>query len=146
MVRVFTAVFLALLTVSAFAGDKLDVKLTDAVNQAYRTLLDLNNPVSERKKAVAYLKDAYVKENDVTVIDAINDLLLYSYDQSKYKEEDNKSYQSDMIALELVNILQISGQPSSFPALLNIVVKRNHAQATINAAWNAIKAIKWKDK
>ncbi|NPV00328.1 MAG: hypothetical protein HPY53_02995 [Brevinematales bacterium] len=146
MVRAFTAVFLALLSVSGFAGDKLNVKLTDAVNQAYRTLLDLNNPISEQKKAVAYLKDAYVKENDATVIDAINDLLLFAYDQSKYKEEDNKSYQSDMIALELVNILKISGQPSSFSALLNIVVKRNHAQATITAAWNAIKAIKWKDK
>jgi hypothetical protein len=146
MNRVLFAVFLTLLTVLVYPGEKLKVTLSFEVNQAYRTLLDLNNSIPDRKKAVAFLKDAFVNGNDKTVIDAINDLLYYAYDQSKYKEEDNSSYQSDMIALELIKILQLSGDPGSFPALLNIVVKRNHAQATITAAWNAIKTIKWKDK
>ncbi|OHD55795.1 MAG: hypothetical protein A2Y33_14255 [Spirochaetes bacterium GWF1_51_8] len=146
MKRLWLPAFLLILAVSGFAEEKPKVSLTDEVNKSYRVLLDLNNTFEDRKKAAAHLKDMFVNGKDETVIDAIVDLLLYAYDQSNYKEENDKEYKSDMIALELIQILELSGDPRIFPALLNIVVKPNHAQATIMEAWKAIKMIKWKDK
>ena len=146
MKRLILSAFLILLALTGYAEEKLTVKLTEEVNKAYRVLLDLNNTFEDRTKAVALLKDVYVNKKDDTVIDAISDLLLYAYDQSDYKEENDKSYKSDMVALELIKVLQISGDPKAFPALLNVVVKPNHALATVMEAWKAIKMIKWKEK
>lgn len=116
---------------------------TDELFDAYRILKN-QGEYEKKKKALEVFSKNY---NNMRAISMIMDLLTYNYDNPDFREDDQKAYYDDVIAEGLIEILARSRHPSAFPALLRIVLYENrHREATIKAAWRAIKEIDWSKK
>ena len=95
----------------------------------------------EKKKMLKVFNDNF---NNDRVIDIINNLLTYFYEDSNFRENDQTSYYDDVIAEGLIKILSRSGSTKSFPVLLRIVLHNQyHRDMTVKAAWDAIRDIHW---
>lgn len=131
-----------LLSLGSYA-DIGDIYLTEPLKNAYRVLINLNSPYSEKQKAADYLYEVYIKNSDPTIVQLVVDLLTYTYDQDDFREDDNFKYHNDIIARRLIEILTLARDPLGFQVLVTYVIKANHTRDTIMEAWNAIKAIDW---
>ena len=107
---------------------------------AYNTLKKVGEYEKKRKALEIFSKNY----NNEKVISMLVDLLMYNYDNPDFKENNQVAYYDDVIAEEIIKILTKSGHPSSFPVLLRYVLyNKRHREATVNAAWKAIKNINW---
>ncbi|MGC8765053.1 MAG: hypothetical protein ACP5QT_04130 [Brevinematia bacterium] len=112
----------------------------DDVLQAHQ-ILKKTGEYEKKKMALSY----FLKEKDrKRVTDLIIDLLTYTYDNPDFRENDQVAFYDDVIAEELIKILEKEKRPEAFPALLKVVLySRRHRDQTVKAAWRAIEAIDW---
>jgi len=104
-------------------------------------ILKKSGEYEKKKKAVEVFLKSTEKER---VINMINDMLIYNYDNPNFREDDQIAYYDDVIAEQLIKILEREKSPSSFPVLLRIVLyNKRHRDLTVKAAWKAIAAIDW---
>jgi len=133
--------FVAILSLLLFATNLLISEVqNEELLQAYNNLKKAGE-YEKKKKALEVFTKNY---NNEKVISMLVDLLMYNYDNPDFKENDQVAFYDDVIAEEIIKILTKSGHPSAFPALLRYVLyNKRHRDATVNAAWKAIKNIDW---
>lgn len=83
------------------------------------------------------------KLKDPSVLKLLISLVRFQYNYSDFRENDEKMFQDDRVVQAIVETMGEIGDPKSFTALLEVVTKRNHRQATIQAAWDAMEKLKW---
>lgn len=76
-------------------------------------------------------------------IDKMINLVRYDYNHQNFRENNQKMYNDDRVVEAIAKAMGKRGNPKFFPALLQIVTKRNHREETINAAWVAMELLKW---
>jgi hypothetical protein len=130
-----------LILTSAVYGD-ITHQLPPEIRTLYRTLMQSENHDAKRA-AAASLREIYEETRSEDVIDVIIDLMRFTYNHNNFSEQNQRMFYDDMIAMRLIEILEISKDPRVFPTLIRVVARRNHTQRTIDAAWKAIKAIDW---
>ncbi len=107
---------------------------------AYRVLKRIGEYENKKKAILVFQKYPDRRR----VIAMATDLLTYSYDNPNFKENDQVAFYDDVIAEELVKILDKERLPSNFPAFLRIVLySHRHRDQTVKAAWQGIKNIDW---
>lgn len=112
----------------------------DEISRAFRILKKTG--IYEEKKAVLRVFRENYRDERVTGM--ILDLMEYNFDNPAFRENDQGMYYEDVIAEELIKILGQNAKPMIFPSLLHVVLyNRRHREATVNAAWDAMKKIKW---
>ncbi len=104
-------------------------------------ILKKTGEYEKKKKALSYLVKSQERKR---VGEMIIDLLTYTYDNPEFREDNQVAYYDDVIAEELIKILEKDKSPQSFPILLRVVLyNRRHREQTVKAAWQAIKSIDW---
>ncbi len=112
----------------------------DDLLNAYRVLKKTGEYENKKKAILVFQKFPDRKR----VVAMAVDLLTYNYDNPNFRENDQVAFYDDVIAEELVKILDKERLSSNFPAFLRIVLYSNrHREQTVKAAWQGIKNIDW---
>lgn len=77
------------------------------------------------------------------IIELLNDPQRYDFVDFNRADRQNKYFDEDRAAEAMVIALGDIGNPKAFSVLLKIVNKKNHRDETIDAAWLAMKRLKW---
>lgn len=86
------------------------------------------------------------KDKDYAVdrmIQLLNDPQKYNYQNFNSAAKQDKLFEDDRAAEAIVITLGDIGDPKAFGTLLNIVTVKNHRDETVQAAWDAMKKLKW---
>jgi len=108
-------------------------RLLDTRREASYALSKIGTAAPDANKAVIVNR----------LIELINDPQKYNFQNFNRADRQNKFYEDDMVVESMVNTLGAIGDPKSFACLLNIVNVKNHREETIQAAWYAMKKLKW---
>lgn len=129
--NIFIPIFLFLLVSPIYSDELLDA----------HQILKKTGEYERKKIALNY----FIKSGErKKVINLIMDLLNYTYDNPNFRENDQIAFYDDVIAEELIKILEKEKKPETFPVLLRVVLYSNrHREQTVKTAWRAIKAIDW---
>lgn len=77
------------------------------------------------------------------MIQALINLVRHDYNYANFREDNTKQFNDDRVVEAIVKAMGDIGDPRFFPALLEVVTVRNHRNATVMAAWDAMEKLKW---
>ena len=133
--QTFTTTPEARLIAINYVGDKKDPKYADT----FASIITYDRNIDLRIAAA----QALAKVGGKDAIKVLVGLIRYKYNYKNFREDNQKMYNDDLVVEGIVKALGDIGDPLAFPALLEIVTKQNHRDATIAAAWDAMNKIKW---
>jgi HEAT repeat protein len=107
-------------------------------------LKDTRIEAAKALSLIGVAADDVNRMNIVTrLIELLNDPQKYNFLNFNRADRQDKFFNDDIVAESIVNTLGDIGDPKCFGALLNIVNQQNHRDETIQAAWLAMKRIRW---
>ena len=133
--QTFTTAPEARLIAINYVGDKKDPKYSDA----FASIITFEKYVDIRVAAA----QALAKIGGKDAIKVLVNLVRYKYNYKNFREDNQQMYNDDRVVEGITKALGDIGDPIAFPALLEIVTKQNHRDATITAAWGAMNKLKW---
>lgn len=142
-----------------------DLRAAESLGQSFNTspearkiALEAVMATKEKKYASGYLRILQYDSNvDLRIIAANavgmiqNDDMIQTliqivrneYNYANFREDNTKMFNDDRVVEAIVKAMGNIGDPRFFPALLEVVSVRNHRNATIMAAWDAMEKLKW---
>jgi hypothetical protein len=111
----------------------------DKYAPAYLSIVKFDGSVQIRIEASRAL--GKFKNDDV--VNMIINLVRFDLNHPNFREDNEKMFNDNRVLEALVQSMGEIGNPRFFPALLQIVSKRNHREETIQAAWRAMEKLEW---
>jgi hypothetical protein len=136
--------------VTAFSPDARVLAINTLANSSNSNYINSLLTVIERDQAIkpriAAAKVLPVLGRNSIVVNKLVELLKNQYGDSraKFKESDQNRFDEDKIAQAIVETLGDIGDPSAFPALMQVATATDkHTEDTVKAAWDSMKKLNW---